>query len=82
MRPCRSFIAVADVPEWAGLKYARLTSGGWATLRTVKNAPELHREKVEESVLSHLRGIFYYRYWRLRKETPSYMDSESGGSGI
>ena len=56
----------AELPEWAGLKVARACTTKYASVRTVKRAPQLHKTKVDDKVLEHCRGVFYWRYWNTR----------------
>lgn len=61
-----------EIPEWAGLiyvgEYKRFsTVVARLTFHDEKPAPRLHREKVPAKVLDHCRGVFYYRFWSLRR---------------
>jgi hypothetical protein len=65
-------VAVEEVPDYAGLIYAREREayhGGPIRLylRTVKPAPKLHRHYVPAKVTDHMRGVFYWRFWNLRR---------------
>lgn len=62
-------IDVAVLPEWAGLKVFDARAGRVRRLRIVKDAPKLHRKKADAAVVSHMEGVFYYRYWRQRVRT-------------
>jgi len=55
------------VPEWAGLKMA-VVYGRSIRTRIAKKAPALHSVKVDSKVLDHVRGIFYWRFWNLRRK--------------
>ena len=64
-------VAVAEIPPWAGL--IELTplrpspsSSRQYRLSEVRKAPRRNRDKLPEDVLTHMRGVFYYRFWRLR----------------
>lgn len=55
----------ADVPVWAGLK--------WATrynLQIKKQAPRLHSTPVSQAVRDHLHLSLLYRYWGNRTRDP------------
>lgn len=56
------------VPAWAGLMVARPYGRG-ARLRVVKKAPALHSAKVPGETRVHISGLFYWRFWSLRKRT-------------
>lgn len=61
-----------EVPEWAGLiyvgEYKRFsTVAARLTFHDEKPAPRLHREKVPATVIDHCKGVFYYRFWNLRR---------------
>lgn len=61
-------IPEADVPEWAGLMYARMAQDKWVRFTVVRQAPRLHRQKVDtESVARNVWRCLYYRYWDLRR---------------
>jgi len=77
-------ITFNEIPPWAGLIYIRFIP---ATeyhaeryhIYEVVKAPLLHKEKVKASVLDHMRGVFYWRYWNLRtkqKEIDEHRSSE------
>lgn len=55
----------ADIPAWAGLitchVYSEKNRFGVQTT-IVKEAPRLHKVKLEAKRLEHLRSIFYYRF--------------------
>lgn len=67
-------VAVEEIPAWAGLIYARRWSSEYHSpriaLRTVKAAPKLHRTYVPAKVTDHARGVFYWRFWNLRRGLP------------
>lgn len=54
------------IPAWAGLitvrYYESAKSRFKASIQTEKDAPRLHKQKVNPKVLEHVRGIFYYRF--------------------
>lgn len=55
-----------ELPDWAGLMVAY----EWRKacfLRVAKKAPNLHKGKVDSTVLSHAFRVFYFRYWNLRR---------------
>jgi hypothetical protein len=56
-----------EIPEWAGHieldeKRHRIRP------RVAKNAPQLHKEKVDSKVVDHCKSVFYYRFWSLRQK--------------
>ena len=55
-------IQVNDVPDFAGLIYARERYGK-IRLIDIKNAPRIHRTKVDDKVIDHIKFVLYYRYW-------------------
>lgn len=69
--PCRFWFAMPEeiaeqvqIPEWAGL----ISFGGRSmTGRVIKVAPQLHRQKISDKVINHAKGVFYYRYWNIRR---------------
>jgi hypothetical protein len=75
--PSRFWYVVPDgllqgeaVPEWAGLQTLRLHDDGYGSkrvyCRTVKQAPQLHRVKIDDQIIRHAMGVCYYRYWHER----------------
>ncbi len=64
-----------EIPSWAGLMVAKTRFGrvgdivkpNGLNLTTAKEAPRIHRAKIAESVLSHARGVCYYRFHEARK---------------
>jgi len=66
-------LAVEDMPIWAGLIYAEIpesrhfVTNGLIRLRTVKEAPHLHRAKACPRVVQHMASVMYWRYWNLRQ---------------
>lgn len=77
------------VPEWAGLKLAvsipaRPGSGLHAgsparvSLYTEKPAPRLHKAKLPDSILSHARGVCYWRFWNLKTDIAKAVRRELG----
>lgn len=72
--PCRFWFAVPEdlaphleIPAWAGLVFFRRGYGGILRMSTAKKAPTLHRERIEPAVIEHARGVFYWRFWNLRR---------------
>jgi hypothetical protein len=55
------------VPSWAGLVYLH-EQGARVVARIARQAPELHRVKVDEKVVAHARGVLYYRFHRLAEQ--------------
>lgn len=66
-----NLITPEEIPKWAGLLYIRFVPATeyrkerYYIFEEIK-APLLHKEKVQTSVVDHLRGVFYWRYWNLR----------------
>lgn len=69
-------ITVEEVPDYAGLLYIVEKPRVWQTVaprlivREVKKAPKLHRHHVPQRVTDHARGVFYWRFWNLRRGMP------------
>lgn len=68
-------VTVDEVPAYAGLIYAREREaypGGPARIfvREIKKAPKLHRQPVPVKVTDHMRSVFYWRFWNLRRGMP------------
>jgi hypothetical protein len=67
-------VKVSEVPDWAGLINV-FGFFGDKGLRTeiAKHAPRLHKKQVDEEVIKHVEGIFYWRFWnhRMRREVQS-----------
>lgn len=68
-------VTVEEIPSWAGLIYAverEAFFGGQSriALREIKKAPKLHRNPVPMKVTDHMRGVFYWRFWNLRRGMP------------
>lgn len=69
--PCRFWFAMpeeiaeqVEIPEWAGLiSFGKRSMTG----RVIKVAPQLHRQKISDRVIDHAKGVFYYRYWNIRR---------------
>ena len=61
-----NLVEIEDVPEFAGLVFA-IKHGTRIVFRTVKQAPKLHHEKVQDRVVQHMASVFYWRYWNLRR---------------
>lgn len=66
-------ITVEEVPDYAGLLYivesqrVHTTVAPRLYVREVKKAPKLHRQPVPEKITDHARGVFYWRFWNLRR---------------
>jgi hypothetical protein len=65
-------VTVEEIPTWAGLIYVAERGGLFGgssriAIRTVKPAPKLHRHAVPQKVTDHMRSVFYWRYWNLRR---------------
>lgn len=61
-----------DVPEWAGMieiaeKRTHRTVRPRLTVREIRPAPRLHRQKPDERVVCHMSSVFYWRFWNLRR---------------
>lgn len=57
-------IELEEVPEWAGFQVICEKFGGH--VRIVRQAPQLHRTKIRDSILRHSLSVCYYRYWNER----------------
>ncbi len=60
-----------ELPEFAGL--FTITTRTYTRYEVIafqetKKAPTLHTEAISEKVRMHAQGIFYWRYWNLRRE--------------
>jgi hypothetical protein len=67
-------LTAEEVPEWAGLKYAKPYTepfNGSLYIATIKEAPKLHRKEVPQKVLDHARSVFYWRFWNERMRAKS-----------
>jgi hypothetical protein len=60
-------ITADEIPEFAGLKEAYVYRNR-VRFQVVKNAPNLHKYKVDDKIREHAKSVFYYRYWNLRKK--------------
>lgn len=56
-----------EVPEWAGLKTARLSKNGWCFSRIAKVAPRLHKQPTARDEIDRAKGVFYWRYWSMAR---------------
>lgn len=69
-----------EVPEWAGLRVATFhparKSGDYfcadqperMSIVTRKKAPRLHKHKIDQGIVTHARGVCYWRYWNLKAD--------------
>ena len=70
-----NLIAVEEIPTYAGLVYVkpRYNSEGkiyWYDANVVKEAPKLHKEKIDETHLKLTEKFYYnYRSWKEKYET-------------
>lgn len=55
-----NLVTFEEIPEWAGL--IEIVNG---REREIKPAPQLHRTKVDPKVITHARGVCYYRMMRM-----------------
>ncbi len=51
-----------EVPTWAGLMYVNK----YGSVYVEKDAPKLHKTKLDEKVKDHVTGVFYWRFWNER----------------
>ena len=58
----KGLVKPEEIPEWAG--FIEIDS---LQFRVVKEAPFLHKVKVSEKRMEHVRGVFYWRFWNLRR---------------
>ena len=56
-------IQLAEVPSFAGL----IELNHRNRPKVIKEAPKLHRTKVDDKVLANCRAVFYHRFWTLRR---------------
>ncbi len=62
----KGLLAPEDIPEWAGhIEVIEYRCRIWPTV--LKQAPQLHKEKVPDKVKQHCMSVFYYRFWSLRQ---------------
>jgi len=54
-----------DIPIFAGLKYILTARNN--RLATIKQAPTLHRVKVQEEIVRQIQVASYYRFWNERQ---------------
>lgn len=79
----KDLVTPLEVPEWAGLIYARQTEPKpeWQTIHStiltlIKSAPKLHGAKCDAKVIEHSRGICY---WRMHGLLLGRRDAEACG---
>lgn len=66
---CPDGVLTTDMmPEWAGLLHYHPRRWRFSV---EKEAPQLHRIPVRPCVISHLTGVFQWRYWNLRTSLKS-----------
>jgi len=75
----QGMITVEEVPAWAGLICAVPNEQNTSirSLREVKKAPKLHTVPIREKVVDHIRGVFYWRFWNLRRGLPENQEHEA-----
>jgi len=59
----------SEVPEWAGLQTFKPSHPGSTYsgyIRTVKQAPQIHKTKISDSIVNHSFSVCYHRYWNER----------------
>lgn len=78
--PCRFWFVMpeeiaskVEIPSWAGMitvgiyrKHVRLLNL-YPHHPSHRKAPQLHKAKVDPAVLTNARGVFYHRYWNIRR---------------
>ena len=70
----RQMVALEQIPEWAGVIWvdqpkSRATHSGrlapwgvrWLWLQSVRKPRQLHRTKVDQEVVDHMKSVCYYR---------------------
>jgi hypothetical protein len=65
-------LSADDVPEWAGLLMLDARYG-WP--KVIKQAPRLHRAKIDPKVTNHALSVCYFRYWHERKKCDDLSES-------
>lgn len=65
-------VDASEVPEWAGLQMWK-KNHNYATV--VKDAPRLHRTKIDQAIIEHALGVCYFRYWHARNELAKYQEA-------
>lgn len=82
-----SIEAKIEVPLWAGLKVAEVREAythdrtgtqypELVSLTIKKDAPRLHRHKLDSQIIEHARGVCYWRYWNLRDDLEKSVSRE------
>lgn len=66
-------IRESDLPQWAGLIWAKRVSPEYVRLKFVRHSPRLHNAKVAADRVRRARDVCYYRMWseitRAREES-------------
>jgi hypothetical protein len=72
--PARFYFVVAEgiehkieLPDWAGLKVAHIHNRRVFTT-TIKKAPQLHKQKVDPTLITQALSTCYYRMWSYKKK--------------
>lgn len=66
--PC-GLLAVDAVPVWAGLMEFDPAAPVYRSIRRVKEAPRLHRTKVDREVKIQAWRACYHRFWRAKERS-------------
>jgi len=61
-----NLVSVDEVPEFAGLIYAKANKDGRVVFYTVKGAPRLSKEKIGDMIKQKCCISTYYKYHKLR----------------
>jgi len=62
-------VSVDDIPEYAGLVYCRSLKNrpaGPLRIDVAREAPRLGKVKVNDRIVTHMKGAAYYRFWNER----------------
>jgi len=60
----KGMIEPSELPDCCGLM--EFNADGVIHFSVKKEAPKLHGERVSDAVMNHVRGVFYWRYWKIR----------------
>lgn len=65
-------IKLDEVPEYAGLYYARWVGMSSPKITQIKRPPRLHKYKWTEAEINKKLAALYWKYWNLRKTINEY----------
>jgi hypothetical protein len=70
--------SIADqcaVPNWAGIKVARVSSGR-IFISIKRPAPLMHKQKCDKKIADHAQSVAYWRYWNLKNDLVSEVNRQ------